>query len=81
MGMLPKRVKIVEVGPRDGLQNEKSIVPTSVKIKLIDMLSEAGLPVIEATSFVSPKWVPQVSSASRRSLSQVGGREVSRFLL
>ncbi|XP_026141550.1 hydroxymethylglutaryl-CoA lyase, mitochondrial-like isoform X1 [Carassius auratus] len=58
---LPERVKIVEVGPRDGLQNEKTVVPTEVKIRLIDMLSEAGLPVIEATSFVSPKWVPQMS--------------------
>ncbi|XP_004705165.1 hydroxymethylglutaryl-CoA lyase, mitochondrial [Echinops telfairi] len=61
LGALPKQVKIVEVGPRDGLQNEKNIVPTPVKIKLIDMLSEAGLPVIEATSFVSPKWVPQMA--------------------
>ncbi|XP_068824118.1 hydroxymethylglutaryl-CoA lyase, mitochondrial isoform X2 [Capricornis sumatraensis] len=61
VGTFPKRVKIVEVGPRDGLQNEKNIVPTPVKIKLIDMLSEAGLPVIEATSFVSPKWVPQMA--------------------
>ncbi|XP_006883583.1 PREDICTED: hydroxymethylglutaryl-CoA lyase, mitochondrial isoform X2 [Elephantulus edwardii] len=61
VGTLPKQVKIVEVGPRDGLQNEKNIVPTPVKIKLIDMLSEAGLPVIEATSFVSPKWVPQMA--------------------
>ncbi|KAM9433514.1 hydroxymethylglutaryl-CoA lyase, mitochondrial [Salvelinus alpinus] len=58
---LPERVKIVEVGPRDGLQNEKTLVPTEVKIHLIDMLSEAGLPVIEATSFVSPKWVPQMA--------------------
>ncbi|XP_010877513.1 hydroxymethylglutaryl-CoA lyase, mitochondrial [Esox lucius] len=58
---LPERVKIVEVGPRDGLQNEKTVVPTEVKIHLIDMLSEAGLPVIEATSFVSPKWVPQMA--------------------
>uniref|UniRef100_A0A8C8ZH39 Hydroxymethylglutaryl-CoA lyase, mitochondrial n=1 Tax=Prolemur simus TaxID=1328070 RepID=A0A8C8ZH39_PROSS len=61
MGTFPNRVKIVEVGPRDGLQNEKNIVPTPVKIKLVDMLSEAGLPVIEATSFVSPKWVPQMA--------------------
>ncbi|XP_005394831.1 PREDICTED: hydroxymethylglutaryl-CoA lyase, mitochondrial isoform X2 [Chinchilla lanigera] len=61
MGTFPARVKIVEVGPRDGLQNEKNVVPTPVKIKLIDMLSEAGLPVIEATSFVSPKWVPQMA--------------------
>ncbi|XP_065732835.1 hydroxymethylglutaryl-CoA lyase, mitochondrial isoform X2 [Phocoena phocoena] len=61
VGTFPKQVKIVEVGPRDGLQNEKNIVPTPMKIKLIDMLSEAGLPVIEATSFVSPKWVPQMA--------------------
>lgn len=60
MGVLPKFVKIVEVGPRDGLQNEKDIVPTAVKIELIQRLVSAGLPVIEATSFVSPKWVPQV---------------------
>ncbi|KAM9810211.1 3-hydroxy-3-methylglutaryl-CoA lyase, cytoplasmic [Syngnathus typhle] len=57
----PESVKIVEVGPRDGLQNEKEIVPTGVKIKLIDMLSESGLRVIEATSFVSSKWVPQMA--------------------
>jgi len=58
--MLPKRVKIVEVGPRDGLQNEKQVVPTEIKIELIDRLADAGLSVIEATSFVSPKWVPQM---------------------
>ncbi|XP_069731277.1 hydroxymethylglutaryl-CoA lyase, mitochondrial isoform X4 [Phaenicophaeus curvirostris] len=58
-GTFPRRVKVVEVGPRDGLQNEKNIVPTPVKIDLINMLSETGLQVIEATSFVSPKWVPQ----------------------
>ncbi|KAM3871020.1 hydroxymethylglutaryl-CoA lyase, mitochondrial [Diretmus argenteus] len=58
---LPKKVKIVEVGPRDGLQNEKTIVPAETKIHLIDLLSESGLPVIEATSFVSPKWVPQMA--------------------
>jgi len=58
---LPKRVKLVDVGPRDGLQNEPGVVPTAVKVELIDRLSEAGLPVIEATSFVSPKWVPQMS--------------------
>lgn len=59
----------------------QNIVPTPVKIKLIDMLSEAGLPVIEATSFVSPKWVPQVSPASRRSLSQMGWWGVPPFAL
>jgi hydroxymethylglutaryl-CoA lyase len=53
-------VKIVEVGPRDGLQNEKQLVPTEVKIELINRLAEAGLRAIEATSFVSPKWVPQM---------------------
>jgi len=53
-------VKIVEVGPRDGLQNEKAIIPPEVKVGLINRLSHAGATVIEAGSFVSPKWVPQV---------------------
>ncbi|KAI8968973.1 hypothetical protein BDF20DRAFT_892619 [Mycotypha africana] len=52
-------VKIVEVGPRDGLQNEKALVPAKVKIELIERLANNGLPVVETTSFVSPKWVPQ----------------------
>ncbi len=60
---LPKRVRIVEVGPRDGLQNEPEIVPAEIKIGLIDRLGEAGLPAIEATSFVSPKWVPRMADA------------------
>ncbi len=58
---LPQRVKIVEVGPRDGLQNERASVPTATKIELIDRLTDAGLPAIEATAFVSPKWVPQMA--------------------
>jgi hydroxymethylglutaryl-CoA lyase len=58
---VPTRVKIVEVGPRDGLQNEPQPVPTAVKLELIDRLGDAGLPVIEATAFVSPKWVPQMA--------------------
>src|SRR5437899_12380756 len=58
---LPSKVKIVEVGPRDGLQNEKYAVPTAVKVELIDRLAEAGLRAIEATAFVSPKWVPQMA--------------------
>lgn len=57
---LPHRVKIVEVGPRDGLQNEKTLIPADVKVEFIDRLSETGLTQIEATSFVSPKWVPQM---------------------
>ncbi len=61
---LPKQVRIVEVGPRDGLQNEKILVPSEVKIALIDRLSAAGLQSIEATSFVSPRWVPQMADAA-----------------
>ncbi|KAL3621949.1 hypothetical protein CASFOL_034145 [Castilleja foliolosa] len=60
---IPRYVKIVEVGPRDGLQNEKTIVPTSVKVNLIRKLVSCGLSVVEATSFVSPKWVPQLADA------------------
>ena len=58
---LPKRVRMVEVGPRDGLQNEGTAIPAAVKIGLINRLSAAGLATIEATSFVSPKWVPQMA--------------------
>src|SRR6266571_4532072 len=58
---LPRRVRIVDVGPRDGLQNEARSVPTAVKIELISRLAEAGLPAVEATAFVSPKWVPQMA--------------------
>lgn len=60
----PQRVKIVEVSPRDGLQNEKQILPTDIKINFINQLSETGLQTIEATSFVSPKWVPQLADAT-----------------
>ncbi|KAF9598998.1 hypothetical protein IFM89_033343 [Coptis chinensis] len=60
---MPSYVKIVEVGPRDGLQNEKNVVPTAVKVELIQRLAYSGLPVVEATSFVSPKWVPQLADA------------------
>jgi len=61
---LPKKVKIVDVGPRDGLQNEKEIVPTDAKVELIHRLADAGLPVVEAGSFVSPKWVPQMGDSA-----------------
>ncbi len=54
-------VRIVEVGPRDGLQNERAEVPTAVKVELIERLADAGLPSVEATAFVSPKWVPQMA--------------------
>ena len=61
---LPVRVRIVEVGPRDGLQNEKVEIPTAQKIQFVQMLAEAGLPVVEATSFVSPRAIPQLSDAT-----------------
>lgn len=57
----PAAVKIVEVGPRDGLQNEPNVISTDIKIEFIDRLSKTGLSVIEATSFVSPRWVPQLA--------------------
>ena len=59
--MIPSRVTLVDVGPRDGLQNEPQPVAASIKIELIDRLTDAGLPVVEATAFVSPKWVPQMA--------------------
>jgi len=61
---LPPRVKLVDVGPRDGLQNEKQMVPAAVKIGLVHRLQEAGLREIEVTSYVSPKWVPQMADAA-----------------
>jgi len=61
---LPKSVKLVEVGPRDGLQNEAATVPTDIKVQLIDRLSATGLTVIESGSFVSPKWVPQMADTA-----------------
>ena len=64
LSSLPTSVRVVEVGPRDGLQNEKAQVPTEQKIQFIQMLAEAGLPVVEATSFVSPRAIPQLSDAS-----------------
>lgn len=64
MSMLPKRVRIVEVGPRDGLQNEKQVVPTDIKVDFINRLSRTGLQTIEATSFVSAKWVPQMGDSA-----------------
>lgn len=61
---LPRRVKIVEVGPRDGLQNEKETIGADIKIALVDRLTQAGFPNIEAASFVSPKWVPQMATSA-----------------
>jgi len=61
---LPAAVRLVEVGPRDGLQNEKAQVPAAVKVALIDRLTDAGFPAVEATAFVSAKWVPQMADAA-----------------
>src|SRR6201996_4845098 len=62
--MIPSKVKIVEVGPRDGLQNEKEFVPTETKIELVNRLARSGIVNVESTSFVSPKWVPQMADAA-----------------
>uniref|UniRef100_A0A2P2LZ71 hydroxymethylglutaryl-CoA lyase n=1 Tax=Rhizophora mucronata TaxID=61149 RepID=A0A2P2LZ71_RHIMU len=75
---IPDHVKIVEVGPRDGLQNEKEIIPTAVKIELIKMLASSGLRVVEATSFVSPKWVPQLADA-KDVMEAIKGVEATQF--
>lgn len=63
MRTLPQSVKLVEVGPRDGLQNEKDIIPAAVKVELVNRLTAAGFVNIEAASFVSPKWVPQMATS------------------
>src|SRR5882672_8782971 len=60
---LPERVTICEVGPRDGLQNESAVLPTKVKVEFIERLVAAGHTVVESTSFVHPKWVPQLADA------------------
>ncbi len=60
---LPERVQVYEVGPRDGLQNEPSPVPTDVKVDLVQRLADAGLPYVEASSFVHPRWIPQLGDA------------------
>ncbi|PUA82991.1 hydroxymethylglutaryl-CoA lyase [Nocardioides currus] len=62
--MMPTKVTIYEVGPRDGLQNEKGVISTEVKVEFIQRLVAAGLPVVEATSFVHPRWVPQLADAA-----------------
>ncbi|MFN3690181.1 MAG: hydroxymethylglutaryl-CoA lyase [Fimbriimonadales bacterium] len=75
---LPHSVRIVEVGPRDGLQNEPTPVPTEVKVRFIELLADAGLTVIEATAFVSPKWVPQLADAEQV-MTQLRKRDGIRY--
>jgi hydroxymethylglutaryl-CoA lyase len=75
---LPEQVTIVEVGPRDGLQNEPGAVPTAVKVELIDRLAACGLAVVEATSFVHPRWVPQLADAAEV-LAGISPREGVRY--
>ena len=59
----PQRVSVYEVGPRDGLQNEPAPVPTEVKVELVNRLADAGLPYVEVSSFVHPRWIPQLGDA------------------
>jgi hydroxymethylglutaryl-CoA lyase len=75
---LPLRVTIWEVGPRDGLQNEKTVVPLEVKLEFLDRLAAAGLTTLEATSFVHPKWVPQLADAEQL-LAGLDRREGIRY--
>ncbi len=70
---LPPRVTVYEVGPRDGLQNEQQTVPVEVKVELVERLAAAGLPVVEVTSFVSPRWVPQLADAEELLTRLAGG--------
>ena len=72
------RIRVVDVGPRDGLQNEKLPVPTEIKIQLITALADAGLPAVEATSFVSPRWIPQLADAEAV-MAGIGRRTGTRF--
>jgi isopropylmalate/homocitrate/citramalate synthase len=74
----PRRVTVYEVGPRDGLQNEKAVVPTEAKIRYIEMLADAGLPFVEATSFVSPRAIPQLADASEV-MAGITRREGTRY--
>ena len=79
---LPPDVTMYEVGPRDGLQNESRMVPTDDKVKLIDALSETGLRAIEITSFVNPKWIPQLADGGRGvapDRAQAGARRTRRW--
>lgn len=76
-GSLPQQVRIVDVGPRDGLQNEAALVSTETKLRLIEMLADAGVKTIEATAFVSPRWVPQMADQAevmRRIVQREGVR-------
>jgi hydroxymethylglutaryl-CoA lyase len=75
---LPERVTICEVGPRDGLQNESAVLPVQVKAEFIARLADAGHTVIETTSFVHPKWVPQLADAEEL-LTEIAPRRAGRL--
>ena len=79
LSALPKRVTVVEVGPRDGLQNEPGTIDTAVKQQLVERLADCGLPVVEATSFVKPSAVPQLADGDRllRSIRRREGKAAS----
>ena len=71
---MTKQIELIEVGPRDGLQNEPSLITTEDKVTLVNLLSEAGFSTIEVTSFVSPKWVPQLADA-HQVMTQINRKE------
>ena len=75
---MSERVTVVEVGPRDGLQNEAAVVPAADKVRFVEALADAGLPVVEVTSFVSPRAVPQLADADEV-LPAVQRREGVRY--
>ena len=79
--MLPNQVKVIEVGPRDGLQNHKEFVPTSLKLELIRKLADSGLRSIEVSSFVNPKWIPQFSDAAKVFSELQLGADIAYFAL
>ena len=78
MTTLPKRVRLVEVGPRDGLQNERQPLPTAVKVELVERLIGSGLPAVEVTAFVSPRWVPQMADNAEVLRAVLAGRCADR---
>jgi len=77
---MTKQIELIEVGPRDGLQNEPSAIATSDKIKLVNLLSDAGFSTIEVTSFVSPQWVPQLADA-HEVMTQITRKQGIRYIV
>ena len=77
---MTKQIELIEVGPRDGLQNEPSLITSEDKVTLVNLLSEAGFSTIEVTSFVSPKWVPQLADA-HQVMTQINRKKAIRYIV